>query len=93
MDPVVKVALITGACSIITGILSFVISLVTTSIQHNKTSAETKMEIKKDIEHLTEKVNKHNHLIEKTYALEADMQLVKEKIAVANHRIEDLENK
>ena len=35
---------------------------------------------------LEEKVNKHNSVIERTYVLE-------EKIAVANHRIDDLEER
>lgn len=37
------------------------------------------------IEQLEKKVDKHNTVIERTYQLE-------EKIKVANHRIEDLEN-
>ncbi len=38
------------------------------------------------IEQLEKKVDKHNSVVERTYQLE-------EKIKVANHRIEDLENK
>ena len=40
---------------------------------------------------LEEKVNKHNNLIERTYKLEEELAIQKEKLAVANHRIEDLE--
>lgn len=42
---------------------------------------------------LRTKVEKHNGLIEKTYKLESDMLVVHEKIAVANHRIDDLERR
>lgn len=40
---------------------------------------------------LEEKVNKHNNLIERTYKLEEQMEIEKERIKVANHRIDDLE--
>lgn len=37
------------------------------------------------------KVDKHNNLIERTFQLEKKETLLEEKIAVANHRIDDLE--
>lgn len=43
------------------------------------------------IAQLEEKVNKHNNLIERTYRLEEQMEIEKERMKVANHRIEDLE--
>ena len=43
------------------------------------------------LEQLEKKVEKHNNLIERTYALERNQTLLEEKIEVANHRIEDLE--
>ena len=43
------------------------------------------------ISQLEEKVNKHNNLIERVYHLEQDNAVQNEKIAVANHRIDDLE--
>ena len=45
------------------------------------------------IEQLEKKVEKHNHVIERVYSLEKDDALIKEEIKVANHRIDDLENK
>lgn len=45
------------------------------------------------IEQLEKKVDKHNNLVERVYKLEQDDAVIEEKIAVANHRIEDLENK
>lgn len=37
------------------------------------------------------KVDKHNNLIERVYELEQTVGINREKIKVANHRIEDLE--
>ena len=43
------------------------------------------------MEQLEEKVNKHNNVIERTFQLEKQEELLEEKIRVANHRIDDLE--
>ena len=43
------------------------------------------------IEQLTERVEKHNNLIERTYKLEEAAHIHDEQIKVANHRIADLE--
>ena len=43
------------------------------------------------LQQLEEKVNKHNNLIERTYALEESVALMDERVKVANHRIADLE--
>ena len=45
------------------------------------------------IDKLSERVDKHNSVIARTYMLEQDYALIDEKIKVANHRIEDLERK
>ena len=43
------------------------------------------------IEQLEKEVQKHNNLVERVYRLEQDAAVQEEKIAVANHRIDDLE--
>lgn len=43
------------------------------------------------IEQLEKKVDKHNTVIERVFKLEGEMDTVDERIKVANHRIEDLE--
>lgn len=48
------------------------------------------MQVKFDT--LTDRVEKHNNVIERTYALEKDMDVMKERVSVANHRINDLED-
>lgn len=43
------------------------------------------------IEQLEKKVEKHNNLITRTYKLEQEFAVMDEKVKVANHRIDDLE--
>lgn len=43
------------------------------------------------LEQLEERVSKHNNLIERTYHLEEVAAIHEEKLKVANHRIDDLE--
>ena len=43
------------------------------------------------IEQLEKKVDKHNGVVERVYKLEQHEAVLDEKIAVANHRIDDLE--
>ena len=45
------------------------------------------------LEQLEKKVDKHNQVVERTYALEEKTGLLEERVKVANHRIDDLENK
>ena len=71
-------ALVSAAAAIIVG-----------AIQHRK--SEALMEYKLD--GLTKQVEKHNKLIERTYELEKDVEVIKNDIKVANHRIDDLEKK
>ena len=44
------------------------------------------------IAQLESKVDKHNHVIDRVYALEKKSAVVREEIKVANHRISDLED-
>lgn len=45
------------------------------------------------IQELEKKVDKHNTVIERTYRLEERCALFDEKIKVANHRLDDLEER
>lgn len=40
---------------------------------------------------IEKKQDKHNSLIERTYCIERDISVLKEKLKVEEHRIEDLE--
>ena len=44
------------------------------------------------IEQLEKKVEKHNNLITRTYKLEQEFAVMDEKVKVATHRIDDLED-
>lgn len=44
------------------------------------------------IEQIEKKVEKHNNLITRTYKLEQEFAVMDEKVKVANHRIDDLED-
>ena len=44
------------------------------------------------IEQLEKKVEKRNNLITRTYKLEQEFAVMDEKVKVANHRIDDLED-
>lgn len=45
------------------------------------------------LDQLEHKVTLHNNVIERTYHLEQESEILKEKISVANHRIDDLEKR
>jgi len=45
------------------------------------------------LQQLEQKVDKHNSVIERTFALEKRAELLEERVKVANHRIDDLESK
>lgn len=42
---------------------------------------------------LERKVDKHNQVVERTYALEEAVSVLDERVKVANHRIADLEGR
>jgi hypothetical protein len=73
--------------ALITGILSLIGSLCGVYYSQRKSTAL----IAYRLEQLENKVNKHNQLIERTYALERRCDVYDEKFRVVNHRVEDLE--
>lgn len=73
---------------IIVGILSLVGTLAGAYLANRKSSAL----IAYRLEELEKKVDKHNTVIERTYALEERASVMEEKLDVANHRIKDLED-
>lgn len=82
MDTAVLCAFISAGAAIIVGVLN-------SRAQHRKTLEEIeKMNALQEyrIKKLEEKMDKHNNVIERTFALE-------EKVKAADHRIEDLERR
>ena len=45
------------------------------------------------LKQLEEKVNRHNNLIERTYAIEQKFAVLDNRESVSEHRIDDLENR
>ena len=76
MDTTIIIALISGGCTLV-GTFAGVVTSSRLTIYR--------------LEQLEKKVQAHNNLIERTYALEEQTALQEEKIRVANHRINDLE--
>lgn len=74
---------------IIIAMITGTITLIGVIISNNAHDAVTD----EKIEELTRKVEKHNNLIERVYECERLLDVHEERIKVANHRIEDLENK
>jgi len=75
--------------SIIVGALSLLGTLAGAYFASRKNTAL----IAYRLEELEKKVDKHNSVIERTYALEEWRAVAEEKLKVASHRIDDLERK
>lgn len=89
MTPEIIVALITGLLSLL--------GVVITNNASNKkmqNNMETHQAVFDErLKDLTKQVEKHNSVIERTYEAEKQIDVLTEKQRVANHRIDDLENK
>lgn len=87
MDSAVTTAIISSGATL-------TVCLVNNFFQQRKTREENSKTIELidyKLTELTNRVNKHNNVVERTYKLEEMTSLQEEKIKVANHRIEDLE--
>lgn len=81
--------------SIITGVLALA-GVIITAVINNKSTKKTLKE-QTDltlyrIDQLEKKQDKHNTLIERMYKVEDRLNVIDEKIKVANNRIKDLED-
>ena len=82
--------------ALITGGLSFIGIIYTSKQQHSITIEEVKNEvalIKKDINSLEEKQDKHNSLIERVYNIEATLKVMDNREKLTECLIEDLKKK
>lgn len=100
MTKAIIVALITAASAVVCQIVIASNSRKTmqqAQYDSQKTIQQAQYDSQKLIEYkidkLSERVDKHNSVIARTYKLEQDYALIDEKIKVANHRIDDLERK
>lgn len=81
--------------AIVTGIFTLAGVIITVFYGNKKTTASVKQQTDLTlyrIEQLEKKQDKHNTLIERMYHAEEKIDLLGEKMKVANHRIDDLED-
>ena len=100
MSEAVIVALITGGLSLLGTILAGrrKDEKVMAEIRRRSETSDEKIRgelnvVKADVRTLSNRVDKHNNVLERTYELERRMDVQEEKTKVANHRIDDLERK
>ena len=82
--------------AIISAASAVVVCLITQNRQAMKLEAQLDKQtalLEQRLQTLSERVEKHNNVIERTYKLEELTAVQEEQIKVANHRIDDLENK
>lgn len=80
--------------AIISAAATLIVCLVNNHYQRlevEKKHSETIALIEYRLNELSDRVDKHNQLIERTYELEKKVEIADEKMKVANHRIDDLE--
>ena len=70
-------------------LISATAAILVSVIQHRKSTAL----IEYKVDELKKEVEKHNNLVERTFELEKDVEVIRNDIKVANHRIDDLEKK
>lgn len=87
MSSEIIVGLITAASAVISQMI-----IAYAGSKHGQVErAESQRLIVYRLEQLENKVTLHNNVIDRVYKLEQQAEVDKEKIAVANHRIDDLE--
>ena len=79
--------------SIIVAVVTALGSFLGVFYANKKTSEKTNALIGYRLEQLEKAVNKHNQVVERVYRLEERAEVTDERIRVANHRIDDLEQK
>lgn len=77
--------------TILAAVISGAVTLIVCMVNNHSQAEKTRALLDYRLSELEKKVDKHNHLVERTFRLEGDMEVVHEQIKVANHRIEDLE--
>lgn len=69
-----------------------VVTLIVCIVNNHYQQKQTRNLIEYKLDELTKRVDKHNNVIERVYALEQHEAVIDEQIKVANHRISDLED-
>ena len=79
--------------AIISAVISAAGAVAVCLINSHYQASTTRKLIEYKLSELTKRVEKHNNVIERVYALEQHEAVFDEKMDVANHRIADLEAK
>jgi len=83
IDLSIIVSIAVGLCTIITFIRTN---------EKSKNETNSKIDIlRNDVKHLSDRVEKHNQMVERTYKLEQETAVLKEEMKVEQHRTQDLE--
>ena len=98
MSEAVVVALITGGLTLIGTVISVAVSHKGTleKIDANSKVADEKIQgeinvLKADIRTLSNRVEAHNRVVDRTYELERKVGVLEEKASAANRRLTDIE--
>ena len=88
--PFVNPATISMIVSVI-GVLITIATVITTNAK-NQQKTESKIDvIDVKIQTLSDRVEKHNNVIERVYQLETDYKVLEQREKVSEHRLDDLE--
>ena len=82
--------------AVITGVVAIIVCTINSYVQSRRNRADSDKHtalMDYRMQELTKQVEKHNCVIERTYALEEARKVHEEKFKVVNHRIDDLEGK
>ena len=77
--------------TILAAVISALAAIAVCVISNHYQNQNTRNLLEYRLTQLEKKVDKHNNLIERTYEVEKQIKLHDEKIKVANHRLNDLE--
>lgn len=77
--------------TILAAVISALAAIAVCVISNHYQNENTRNLLEYRLTELEKKVDKHNNLIERTYEVEKQIKLHDEKIKVANHRLNDLE--
>lgn len=80
--------------AIITGVVGIAVCMINNVFQQKRSDQQhhtTIALIEYKLDQLTQKVELHNNAVERLYEVERKLDVDEERISVANHRIDDLE--
>lgn len=77
--------------TILAAVISGAVTLIVCMVNNHAQAEKTRALLDYRLSELEKKVDKHNQVLERTYRLETEMEVAREQIRVANHRIQDLE--